>query len=204
LFGAVTLEEVRDRWRTALSERVCLLVIDDAWQAAALEPLLEGGAQCVRLITKRNDQMLPEETERVWVDEMLPEEAIAVLHRGLPDEVQQSPVYLPRLEALAKQLGYWPLLLTLAHSMLTSFVKRGQNIEKALTNIEKAYQTRGVTAFHQENADERQQTADACLEVSLRHLKKITPPHYDATTRYHELGVFLKDTDIPLTTLHTY
>ena len=203
LSGAITLEEARDRWRTALQGRVCLLVIDDVWQIGALEQLLEGGPQCVRLVTTRNDQVLPEEAVRVLVDEMEPTEAIALLRRGLPDEIQQA-AYQPRLKELAKRLGYWPLLLTLAHGMLTSFVKRGQTIEKALTNIGKAYQTRGVTAFHQENADERQQTADACLDISLRHLKKVTPPHYDAITRYHELAVFPEDTDIPLTTLQTY
>jgi hypothetical protein len=47
---------------------VCLLVIDDVWQAQALMPLLEGEPQCVRLVTARNDQVLPEETARVWVD----------------------------------------------------------------------------------------------------------------------------------------
>ncbi len=199
-----TPEEARDRWHAALSERVCLLVIDDVWKIKALEPLLEGGPHCMRLVTTRNDQVLPEETARVRVDAMEPEEAIAVLRRGFPDEIQQSVVYQPRLEALAKRLGYWPLLLTLAHGMLTSFVKHGQHFEKALGNIERAYQSRGVTAFHQEKDDERHQTVDACLEVSLRHLKKITPPHYDAITRYHELAVFPEDTNIPLTTLHTY
>src|SRR5262249_16273163 len=96
LSGAITLEEARDRWRTALHERRYLLVIDDVWQAVALSPLLEGGPQCVRLITTRNDQVLPEEAMRVWVDAMEPEEAIAVLRRGWPEEFQQA-AYQPAL-----------------------------------------------------------------------------------------------------------
>jgi hypothetical protein len=88
--GAITLEEARDRWRRVLDGRVCLLVIDDVWQAVVLSPLLEGGPQCVRLITTRNDQVLPEEAERIFVDAMEPEEAIAVLLRGLPEKIQQA------------------------------------------------------------------------------------------------------------------
>ncbi len=79
LSGAITLEEARARWRTALDQRVCLLVIDDAWQAAALAPLLESGPRCTRLVTTRNDLVLPADTARVWVDAMEPGEAVTVL-----------------------------------------------------------------------------------------------------------------------------
>jgi hypothetical protein len=65
LSGATTLEEALDCWHTALHERVCLLVIDDVWQIAALQPLLESGPRCVRLVTTRNDQVLPQNAVRV-------------------------------------------------------------------------------------------------------------------------------------------
>jgi hypothetical protein len=125
LSGAITLEEARDRWRRALRNRVCLLVIDDVWQEIALEPLLEGGPQCVQLVTTRNDQVLPEDATRVWVDAMELEEAIAVLCRGLSEAIQQG-AYQSTLEALARQLGYWPLLLTLANGMLGAQVRHGR------------------------------------------------------------------------------
>jgi ATP/maltotriose-dependent transcriptional regulator MalT len=53
--GATTLEEAQDRWSIALQDRIYLLVIDDVWQTAPLKTLLEGGPQCIRLITTRND-----------------------------------------------------------------------------------------------------------------------------------------------------
>jgi WD40 repeat protein len=201
--GAITLDEARDRWRTALQDRVFLLVIDDVWQTAALELLLEGGPQCVRLVTTRNDQVLPEEAARVRVDAMEPAEAIAVLHRGLPDEIQQA-AYQPTLETLVTRLGCWPLLLTLAHGMLATLVSYGQSIAEALTTVEQAYQTRGVTAFHLSHARERQRTADACLEVSFHHLEEFTPTHYQAAARYQELAVFPEDMDLSLTTLQIF
>lgn len=119
LSGAITLAEARDRWRLALHERACLLVIDDVWQALSLSPLLESGPQCVRLITTRNDQVLPEETARIFVDEMESEEAVGVLCRGLPKKIEQA-AYQLGLNALVKRLGSWPLLLTLANGMLVA------------------------------------------------------------------------------------
>src|SRR5205807_2636294 len=86
---ALTLEEARDRWCNALEERVFLLVIDDAWQREALEELLQGGPRCGRLVTTRNDQVLPEDSKRVWVDAMEPEEAMALLCQGWGEDGQQ-------------------------------------------------------------------------------------------------------------------
>jgi WD40 repeat protein len=199
----ITLDEARDRWRRALSQRRCLLVIDDVWQAAALSPLLEGGPLCTRLVTTRNDQVLPEETARFFVDAMEPEEAIAVLCRGLPEEIQQG-AYQSALEALAKRLGCWPLLLTLAHGLLLDQVRYGRSIASALAVVEHAYEQRGVTAFHLERASERHQTVEQCLEVSLRHLSEPALARYQAATRYQELAIFPEDTDIPLATLYTF
>jgi WD40 repeat protein len=201
---ATTLGEARERWRATLHQRVCLLVIDDVWQAEALAPLLEGGPHCLRLITTRNDLLLPNETERIWVDEMEPQEALAVLCRALPKEIE-LPGYQSRLTTLAERLGCWPLLLTLAHGMLTDLiVEYHLSIPEALSTLAEAYQTRGVTAFRLDNADERQRTVDACLRVSIQHLEKFTHSHYRATERYQELAVFPEDTDIPLATLQIY
>ena len=201
--AAITEEEAWDRWHTALSKRTCLLVIDDVWQAAILTPLLECGPQCMCLVTTRNDQVLPEEATRIFVDAMEPEEAIAVLRRGLPEEIQQK-AYLPALSALVRRLGCWPLLLTLAYGLLADQVRYGRTIAQALDVIKHAYQRRGVTAFHLEQASERYQTVERCLEVSLRHLEAVTLARYQPVTRYQELAIFPEDTDIPLTTLRHF
>jgi WD40 repeat protein len=201
LSGAITLEEARDRWRKALQDRVCLLVIDDVWQAEALRPLLEGGPRCVRLITTRNNQVLPEEAMRIPVDAMEPEEAATVLGQRFPKGIQLEASQL-MIERLARRLGYWPLLLTLAQGMLASLVTYGQSIAEALSEIEQAYETRGVDAFYLEQVGQRQRSVEACLEVSLLHLERFTRPYYhQAVERYQELAIFPEDTDIPISTL---
>jgi WD40 repeat protein len=200
---AITLEEARDRWRKALASRRYLLVIDDVWQAPALSPLLEGGPNCMRLITTRNDWVLPEEAIRLFVDAMEPAEAIAVLCRNLPVEIHHAS-FQPTLSALAERLGYWPLLLTLANSMLVAQVRHGRALLAALAIIEQAYETRGVLAFDPGNLTDRERAVKACIEVSLRHLEEFTSPHYQAVERYQELAIFPEDTDIPLETLRRY
>ncbi len=200
---AITEKEARDRWRTALSERVCLLVIDDVWQVGALSPLLDGGPHCVRLVTTRNDQVLPAEATRLFVDAMEPEEAIAVLCQGLGEGTEQE-ANRPALLALARRLGCWPLLLTLAHGLLTDQVCYGRTLAQALEGVKQVYEYRGVTAFHLEQVSERHQTVEQCLEVSMRHLEESPLARYEAATRYQELAIFPEDTEIPLATLYTF
>ena len=203
---AITLQEAKERWGIALRDRRCLMIIDDVWQADALNPLLEGGPHCVYLITTRNDQLLPKNTARILVDAMNQHEAVTLLchDKDLRDEISEAE-YQPKLEALATRLGRWPLLLTLARGMLTDLVVDYHlNIDEALTTLAEMYQTRGVTAFRLDNIDERQRTVDACLGVSLQHLEKFTHSHFHATERCLELAVFPEDTDIPLATLQVY
>ena len=203
--GAISLEEARDRWRKALEKRAYLLVIDDVWQTEALGELLKEGPRCGRLVTTRNDQILPEDTKRVWVDAMEPEEAMALLCQGL---VEDWPHTLERsvLErVVVQQLGCWPLLVSLARGTLTNQVTRlKKKPEQALALVEQAYKDRGMAAFYLGDRIERQRTADACVDVNLRQLEEWAPPHYQARQRYQELAVFPEDTNIPLSTLQTY
>ena len=82
------------------------------------------GPRCVRLVTTRNDLVLPEDATRVWVDAMETEEAILVLCRGLSNESHDPPFQLI-WESLVTRLSCWPLLLTLAHGMLVTLVNYG-------------------------------------------------------------------------------
>jgi hypothetical protein len=69
---------------TSLAERLegknCLIVIDDVWDPANLEPFLRGGPGCARLITSRQLQVATDvQAKRLQLDEMSTSEAVAML-----------------------------------------------------------------------------------------------------------------------------
>ena len=66
-----------------LTDLRCLIVIDDVWNAAHLQPFLQGGDQCARLVTTRIASVVPKAADMVTVDAMQISEAIALLGAGL-------------------------------------------------------------------------------------------------------------------------
>ena len=190
----VDAEDAARNLAERLEDRDCLIVIDDAWDAAHLRPFLRGGKRCARLITTRNFDILAEaapEARRVNVDQMRPPEAVQTLIAG----IDPQPEDLAPFEALARNLGEWPLLLALAGAALRQRVARGDTLEGALAYVGRAFERKGVTAFDHRNAAERQDAIAKCIEVSLEWLD----PH--ERERYIELAVFPEDTDVPLTTV---
>ena len=66
-----------------LAERDILLVVDDVWDAMHLKPFLQGGKRCARLVTTRNEDVLPANAQSLVVDAMQPDEAVQLLSFGL-------------------------------------------------------------------------------------------------------------------------
>ena len=86
----------------ALQGRLVLLVVDDVWSTAQVEPFLIGGDGVVRLFTTRQHGVLPPGTARVRVDQMAEAEAQELLTAGLP-------ALPPELVADAlRATGRWP------------------------------------------------------------------------------------------------
>jgi WD40 repeat protein len=199
---AITLEEARWRWQCALAGRVCLLVIDDVWPGSRgiLNTLLEGGPRCVRLVTTRQREVIPSEAISMEVGELSLEESIDVLCKGLSEEKRQQADGAT-VERLVKQLRYWPLLLTLARSLLIDLVEAYQKtIGDTLQTLEQGYKDQGVVAF-----DRDEQTVRGCLETSLSYLAKLGElAGYSPVERYRELAIFPLGADIPLATLQKF
>jgi hypothetical protein len=80
-----TIDVAKVALADALDDRRCLLVIDDAWRAKDLAPFLHRGRrnQTTRLVTTRDDRILPPEAARIAVDAMQSGEAREMLSRGL-------------------------------------------------------------------------------------------------------------------------
>src|SRR6266571_7420313 len=177
-----------------LADRDILLVVDDVWDTTHLKPFLQGGKRCARLVTTRNEDVLPANTQSLVVDAMQPGEAVQLLSSGL-----QTRAFTARemqaLSDLVTRLGEWALLLKLANGVLRDRVGRGEALAKALTYLNKAFNRRGLTAFDAENAQARDAAVSATLRVSFELL------HKEQYARYQELAVFSEDVDIPIATL---
>ena len=80
-----TIPAASARLGEALGDRRILMVVDDAWREPDLRPFLQGGTNCVRLVTTRIDSVLPEKALRQSVDAMQAGEALRLLSAGLPE-----------------------------------------------------------------------------------------------------------------------
>jgi hypothetical protein len=177
-----------------LADRDILLVIDDVWDAIHLKPFLQGGTRCARLITTRNEDVLPTNAQSQIVDAMQPDEAVQLLSSGLQTEAFNT-TEMQALRALVARLGEWALLLKLANSVLRDRVVRGEKLVNALAYLNRALNKRGLTAFDAQNTQARDAAVSATLRVSFDLLQK------EQFARYQEIAVFPEDVDIPIVTL---
>ena len=178
-----------------LTDRQALIVVDDVWSSAHLKPFLQGGHHCARLITTRDDSVLPPDAQRISVDAMQQQEAVQLLRAGV-DGVPPSASENEALQKLAARLGEWPLLLKLANGVLRKQVLRNkQTLQDALAYVNQALDEHGLTAFDARNAQYRNQAVAQTLGVSFGLLSK------EEYACYRELAVFPNDVAIPLATL---
>lgn len=176
--------------RDLIDERHLLIVIDDVWNSAHLEPFFNGGPYCAHLITTRNDDTLPPKTSKIIVDSMLENESIGMLKHWLAAENEEL------FNKLAKRLDYWPLLLKIVNSILRYHINElKESIYQALDFVNDGLNEEGLTAFDKEIPESRSQAVEATLAVSLKALNE------EEYARYYELAIFPEDVDIPLKVL---
>jgi len=184
--GFVSVEDAAQALADKLAHKRCLVVIDDVWDEAHLKPFLRGGADCTRLVTTRHERVAAE-GQRVAVDEMTTNEAVAMLVARLPT----PPADVEPFRQLARRLGEWPLLLKLCGAALRRRVDLGDAVAGALRHINTALDRRGITAFDRDRPVERNDAVSSTLAISLDLLDAGT------RTRCLQLAVFPEDVAIP-------
>ena len=192
--GFTSIDAASAHFAELLADRDMLLVIDDVWNSIHLEPFLQGGKRCTRLVTTRNEQVLRADVQRIQVDAMQQQEAVQLLGSGL----RSTPLRAGEtqaLAALATRLGEWALLLKLVNGVLRERISRGQSFADACTYVNRALDKRGLTAFDDKNAQDRRHAVAKTLSVSLDMLSP------EEKARYQELAVFPEDVDFPLVTV---
>lgn len=109
------LEERVARWRTELTIRRVLLVLDNAASGAQVAPLLPTSGGCLTLVTSRRRLLDLEGAHPRSVEILDPEEALTLLERIAGTRVRAEPADAAEV---AKRCGYLPLALRLAATRL--------------------------------------------------------------------------------------
>ncbi len=187
------LDAATARLSELLSERDILLVIDDVWNFANLKPFLQGGKRCARLLTTRNERVVPPSASRIVVDAMQQSEAIGLLLADIDNTT--FCVEIDVFCKLVQRLGEWPLLLKLVNSVLRFRIETHQSLSDALTFVDEALDEGGLTVFDERDSQDRNRAVAATLEVSFKLLNA------EEKKRYYDLVVFPEDIDIPLEAL---
>ena len=158
-----TVPAAAEAFRDVLATRRLLLVLDDVWAGDAVEPFLDGGAQCVRLVTTRNRGLV--DGTSVIVDALDDEEARAILSADLPDDAAAH------VGPLAARVGRWPLALTMLGGTLRSLVSQhGLPVAEAVSGVITELDRHGITSADQLSDVELRRGIATTLGLSLADL----------------------------------
>jgi NB-ARC domain len=175
-----------------LGDRRVLLIVDDVWSAAQVEPFMMGGSGTVRLFTTRIRGVLPGSAQLVRVDQMGRDEAEQLLTAGV--EGMSGAV----VAGLLAVTGRWPVLLALVNGAVRADQGAGRAAEDSMREILGELRATGPTALDVTDASERHMAVDRTIGVSL---SRLTDQQRD---RYLELAVFAEDVEIPGPVLTRY
>ncbi len=189
--GLETISAAAAKLGEALGDRRILMVVDDAWREQDLRPFLQGGPNCVRVVTTRIDSVLPQAALRQPVDAMQAGEALRLLSAGLPeDRVAHEGA---SLTMLAARLGEWAQILKIVNGFLRDRVFGArQPLCDAITGVNKRLDSKGLVAFDPREEPDRAKVIARTIGVSLELLTE------QERARFGELGIFPEDADIPI------
>jgi NB-ARC domain/TIR domain/CobQ/CobB/MinD/ParA nucleotide binding domain len=186
--GFTSVDASVARLSELLAERNILLVIDDVWNKADLKPFLQSSKQCARLITTRDAEIAAtDRASRIQIEGMTAPEALQMLRAQL-----DNPPDDQNLLELVTRLSRWPLVLELAGATLRQRIESGDTHDRALRYLNTALDKRGIIAFDQRDAIDRNQALAIAIEESL---KQLTPAERE---RCMQLVTLHEGKDIPL------
>jgi hypothetical protein len=174
---------------TLLAGRRVLLVIDGATSAADLTPFegLTAGSTLLATTRITETESLPPNVQPLAIGPMATPEAIALLRSGLPPGAEG------RLQALARRLGNWPLLLGIVNRQLRERAGHSRTaLEEALQDVVRALEIVGFAGFDREDPEARRASVWRAIVVALRSLSS------QERDRFLDLAVLPAEEDVPL------
>ncbi|EKV01317.1 hypothetical protein Lepto7375DRAFT_3483 [Leptolyngbya sp. PCC 7375] len=166
-YKPTAVEAASNHLRTLLYDQKALLVVDDVWNPAHLEPFRVGGNGCCVLVTTR-EAKIPE-AHKYSLDVMSPEQSLELMTQKLKEELSEED----RQQALdfAERVGYLPLALELAASQIeegVTWTELLEDFQEEVVRLE-ALDLYGRDAIP-DDAKRRKYSLTACFNLSLKQL----------------------------------
>lgn len=174
--GYETEDDARQSLLTALDSRAVLLILDDIWDGAHLQPFLTEAQRCRTLFTTRSRGIVAEtNAEPVPLQRMERGEALAMLESraGRKD---------PDHEKLAQRLSYLPKALEIAAVHL----QKGKSAEQFLKKYKRI--SKITKGFRDKDRDDN---LAVCLTCSLDEIDE------DVRELFFTIGIFPDDVLVP-------
>ena len=186
-YQPLTPDAASSHLRTLLYDRQMLLIVDDVWNPAHLEPFRVGNQNSCVLVTTRGAPISG--AKKYDLDVMTPEQAMELLTHQLSTPLTPEDQQLAA--AFAKRVGYLPLALELATAQIEEDLSWDELLTDFETEVERLDVLDKVCKDDIPNDEiRRKYSLIACFNLSL---KSLTP---DQQTYFAWLGVLPEDADI--------
>lgn len=168
-----------------LSDKACLVVLDDVWKVPHATPFVNAlGSRCRMLITTRNDDVVTSLGAQEHKIKVLSKpEALKLLANWCEQEVDSLP---PEAAGVADECGYLPLALSICGAMAKSGI--------VWSDILEALQEADLEFIEAQLPNYPDTNVMRALKVSVDFLLSEEP---DAVKRYQELAIFPEDESVP-------
>ena len=154
-----------------------LVILDDVWEAKDAMMFVDVFSSCKMILTTRKMNINAKIPPVVCFDiqPMSINEAVKLLTLQIIDIETLHPTNVRRVQKLAKDLHYWPLLLHLVHGQLYYHcIEWNESPQNAILRVQQKLFDNGLTAFDPEDQLEasRENAVRASITASLKLLDK--------------------------------
>ena len=164
---------VKDRIRLFFSNFPCklLVIFDDVVNAKDVGEYVEVFSSCKTILTTRkNDINITIPSKKCFdIGPMNAFEAVQLLTWQIPQLATLSANDADKIQELAKDLYYWPLLLSLVRGQLCIHIAWKQSSTTAILNVRQKLQDKGLTAFDPQYIN-KENAVKASINTSLELL----------------------------------
>ena len=186
-YKPTAVESASNHLRTLLYDKCVLLVVDDVWNPAHLEPFRVGGESSCVLVTTREARISGAHLHQL--DVMSPEQSLELMTQKLSETLSDSA----RQQALsfAERVGYLPLALELAASQIEDGVTWRELVEDFQSEIARLEILDIYGKIEMPDEEKRRKySLLACFNLSLKQLSS------DQLRQFAWLGVIPEDVSL--------